>query len=107
MLSVQSKCGELESSCKTYWQDFALANYQSCLPSPNCCQSGDGQCNVMQKCLLCDSIQPTTTHMPNGCPVALAQQCYTGHHNQVLCSSHYMLTKAFVECPSVKVYANH
>ena len=45
-------------------------------------------------------------HALNGCPVALNQQHYTYHHNQVLSALASMLTKDFADCPSIQVFAD-
>ena len=40
------------------------------------------QCGA--RCVLCDSLSPTTVHVLSGCPVALSQNRYTYRHNLVL-----------------------
>ena len=62
------------------------------------------QCD--SNCLLCDSSQPTIAHILNGFPVALNQQHYTYRHNQVLSALATMPTNAFVDCPSIQVFAD-
>jgi len=62
------------------------------------------QCDA--KCILCDSIRPTTAHVLNGCPIALAQQRYTYRHDRVLSILTAMLAKVFTSCPVVRVFAD-
>ena len=62
------------------------------------------QCDA--KCILCDSIRPTTAHVLNGCPIALAQQRYTYHHGRVLSILTAMLAKVFTNYPFVRVFAD-
>jgi len=39
---------------------------------------------MFNPCILCDSTRPTTAHILGGYPMALTQQRYTYHHDQVL-----------------------
>ena len=61
-------------------------------------------CNA--KGVLCDFNRQTTVHILGGCTVALSQQRYTFHCNQVLYILASKLSTLFADCENVIVFAD-
>jgi len=58
------------------------------------------------RCVLCNSIRPTTAHVLSGCPVALTQNRYTYRHNMALQCLVHQFIDIYKHLPSIKVFAD-
>ena len=85
-LQVQKKFKDtvvLEVDCPI-WNRIIAGSFliRDCLPTP--LNLRRWKIKSSSKCILCESPQPTTSHILNGCQTALAQGRFTWRHDSVL-----------------------